>query len=48
MSVIGMAGTGSGKTFTYLLPLVYHVIKNKPRDNYSPMGLVLVPTRELA
>jgi len=43
--VVGKAATGSGKTMAFGLPLLAHVTKARPR---KPVGLVLVPTRELA
>jgi ATP-dependent RNA helicase DDX46/PRP5 len=47
--VIGIAKTGSGKTMGYALPLLRHVMDQPalaPGD--GPIGLVMVPTRELA
>ena len=47
--VIGIAETGSGKTLSYLLPLLRHVLDQRPlRDNEGPIALIMVPTRELA
>ena len=43
--VVGKAATGSGKTLAFGLPLMAHVTKARPR---KPVGLILVPTRELA
>lgn len=48
-NMIGIAMTGSGKTAAYLWPLIVHIInqpKLQPGD--GPIGLILVPTRELA
>ncbi|KAH8860279.1 putative ATP-dependent RNA helicase DDX5 [Schistosoma japonicum] len=47
--VVGIAQTGSGKTATFLLPAVIHIMA-QPRllRNEGPICLVLVPTRELA
>jgi ATP-dependent RNA helicase RhlE len=45
--VLGMAQTGSGKTISYVLPLLVN-IAGKPLRNRHIQGLVLVPTRELA
>jgi superfamily II DNA/RNA helicase len=43
--VVGKAVTGSGKTLAFGLPLMARLTKARPR---KPVGLVLVPTRELA
>jgi ATP-dependent RNA helicase RhlE len=43
--LIACAETGSGKTASFLLPIVHHLI-GKPRG--TTRALVLVPTRELA
>ncbi|RLV94977.1 Pre-mRNA-processing ATP-dependent RNA helicase PRP5 [Spathaspora sp. JA1] len=47
--VIGVAKTGSGKTLSYVLPMIRHV-QDQPsiRDGEGPIGVVLAPTRELA
>jgi ATP-dependent RNA helicase RhlE len=42
--VCGIAQTGTGKTFAYLLPLLRQMVFSKTR---SPQLLILVPTREL-
>ena len=42
--VVGIAQTGTGKTFAYMLPMLRH-LKFSKQDN--PRVLVLVPTREL-
>lgn len=42
--VLGIAQTGTGKTFAYLLPLLRQWTYNKERH---PQILILVPTREL-
>ena len=42
--VCGIAQTGTGKTFAYLLPLLRQLTWSKTR---SPQLLILVPTREL-
>lgn len=47
-NLIGLAATGSGKTMAYVLPMLVHIIAQpelKPGE--GPVGLVLVPTREL-
>ncbi|KAL0487733.1 DEAD-box ATP-dependent RNA helicase [Acrasis kona] len=50
--LIGLAETGSGKTFAFLLPLLIYVSKQPKltgaRIQDGPYALVLVPTRELA
>jgi len=43
--VIGIAQTGTGKTATYLIPLI---MKLKTHQTGSPRALILVPTRELS
>ena len=43
-SVIGVAGTGTGKTAAFLLPILHNLLGTK-KDNYA---LILSPTRELA
>jgi len=43
--VVGKAATGSGKTMAFGLPLLARITKARPR---KPVGLILVPTRELA
>ncbi len=42
--IVGIAGTGTGKTSAFLIPVIQHMLENK-QDNY---GLILAPTRELA
>lgn len=53
-SILFASQTGSGKTLTYLLPLIHHLkvqeaqddtIKNGPKN--SPRAVILVPTHEL-
>lgn len=48
--VIGIAKTGSGKTLAYLLPMLRHISDQPPlgQGESGPIGLVLVPARELA
>ena len=49
--VIAAAETGSGKTLAFGLPLLTHVfnkLKQSGESEKRPLGLVLVPTRELA
>lgn len=46
--VLGIAPTGSGKTASYVLPILQLLVgKEKPKDRSVPV-LVIVPTRELA
>ncbi len=56
---MGISETGSGKTLAYVLPMIRHVLgrintikqnnlKNSKNNIEGPIGLVLVPTRELA
>lgn len=49
-NLIGSSATGSGKTFCYLLPLLIHIIHQTVfhANQQGPIGLILVPTRELA
>lgn len=42
--VVGIAQTGTGKTFAYMLPILKHL---KYSEQETPRVLVLVPTREL-
>jgi len=42
--VVGIAQTGTGKTFAYMLPILRN-LKFSKQDN--PRVLILVPTREL-
>jgi len=48
--VIGVAKTGSGKTLSYLLPMLRHITDQPPLEPHEsgPIGLVLAPARELA
>jgi len=47
--VLGIAKTGSGKTASFVLPILNHLLKDKKSDRTrQPKALVLVPTRELA
>ena len=54
---VGLAETGSGKTAAYLLPLIHNLLNSTTRmkaqqtyegESRGPMGIILVPTRELA
>jgi ATP-dependent RNA helicase DeaD len=44
--LVGQAATGTGKTAAFALPILQRVLANGGRA--KPLGLVLVPTRELA
>jgi len=46
--VIGQAGTGTGKTAAFALPLLHHLISRPSEARGAVRGLILVPTRELA
>jgi len=47
--VIGIAQTGSGKTAAFIWPLLIHIMDQPEiRKGEGPIGLILVPTRELA
>lgn len=45
--LLGQAGTGTGKTAAFALPMLQLVTVGNPAPNH-PFALVLVPTRELA
>ena len=48
-NVLGRAQTGSGKTLAFGIPLLARVaVSSNLRRDQAPLGLVLVPTRELA
>ncbi len=42
------AETGSGKTLAYLVPMVQRLLTMEAPNQGGPLGLILVPTRELA
>ncbi|KAK7535497.1 P-loop containing nucleoside triphosphate hydrolase protein [Phyllosticta citricarpa] len=47
--VVGVAKTGSGKTLSFLLPMLRHILDQDPLGTLDgPIGLILAPTRELA
>jgi ATP-dependent RNA helicase DDX23/PRP28 len=50
--VIGMSQPGTGKTLAYLIPMLVRIIRFLDTNAYDsrdgPLGVVLVPTRELA
>ncbi|KAF2120720.1 P-loop containing nucleoside triphosphate hydrolase protein [Lophiotrema nucula] len=46
--VIGIAKTGSGKTLSFGIPLIRHILDQKPLGKADgPIALILAPTREL-
>lgn len=49
MDIIGIAQTGTGKTASFVLPILHHLIKSgkKPAPK-TCQALILTPTRELA
>lgn len=48
--LVGISKTGSGKTVSFLLPLLRQIKAQRPlsKTETGPMGLILAPTRELA
>ena len=50
--MIGIASTGSGKTLTFVLPIIMFVLEQeialKFKRGEGPYGLIVVPSRELA
>jgi len=46
--LIGQAGTGTGKTAAFALPLLHRLVESHGKGGHGPRGLILVPTRELA
>ena len=46
--ILGFAQTGSGKTASYVLPILQKLHKQAPSKNRHIAALILVPTRELA
>lgn len=46
--ILGIAKTGSGKTISYVLPILMNTLGNAVTKNRHVNVLVLVPTRELA
>ncbi|MCH6255179.1 DEAD/DEAH box helicase [Puniceicoccaceae bacterium K14] len=46
--VLAAAQTGSGKTATFVLPILQRLSDADLSENFDPLALVLVPTRELA
>lgn len=47
--MIGVAATGSGKTFSFLIPAFIHAADQPPlREGDGPIVVIMAPTRELA
>ncbi len=46
--IIGQAGTGTGKTAAFALPLLHRLAENEPERKGMVRAMILVPTRELA
>ncbi len=46
--ILGQAGTGTGKTAAFALPLLHRLIETPAAKKGVPRALILVPTRELA
>ncbi|CAB0843896.1 ATP-dependent helicase [Corynebacterium diphtheriae] len=46
--ILGRGPTGSGKTFTFGLPMIVRLQESGVSKPSKPRGLILVPTRELA
>ncbi|KAH7080475.1 Pre-mRNA-processing ATP-dependent RNA helicase PRP5 [Paraphoma chrysanthemicola] len=47
--LIGVAKTGSGKTLAFGIPMIRHILDQRPlKPSDGPIGLILAPTRELA
>lgn len=46
--MVGIAQTGSGKTLSYIMPMVVKGLSEEVKNSRNPFALVLAPTRELA
>jgi ATP-dependent RNA helicase DDX46/PRP5 len=47
--LIGVAKTGSGKTLAFGIPMIRHILDQRPlKPSDGPIGLILAPTRELS
>jgi ATP-dependent RNA helicase DDX5/DBP2 len=48
-NLVGVAMTGSGKTLSFILPALLHIMhQDPPRSGDGPIAVVMLPTRELA
>ena len=46
--IIGIAKTGSGNTLAYILPMIIHILDQRPIEkNEGPISIVVAPIREL-
>ncbi|PSN72770.1 DEAD-domain-containing protein [Corynespora cassiicola Philippines] len=49
MDLIGVAKTGSGKTLAFGIPMIRHILDQRPlKPTDGPIVLILAPTRELS
>lgn len=49
LEIQGVAQTGSGKTATFILPMVVHIAAQRVLEaGEGPIGVIMAPTRELA
>ena len=46
--ILGGSQTGTGKTASFILPILHRLSQNEPEKNRNIRALVLTPTRELA
>jgi len=47
-NILAIAKTGSGKTASFVLPILVNLQRSSPPKNRQPQALIVVPTRELA
>ena len=47
-NIVGAAPTGSGKTLSFLLPILQHILSADGTKNSPPQAVIVTPTRELA
>jgi len=45
--IIGLAQTGTGKTLSFIIPILQNLLTNESQENL-PRALIMTPTRELA